>query len=260
MYGFGLSERNPFFVFDWNFSDASNDASRRFALINRPKETSVLMDLIDADSLIHYSLWAELPKNHPVGELWLETETDLKATIYLAYGGFFRQALTILRSWFEIAVHGVYFSDHWGQSTEKYEQWRKGARNAPAHVGDLTRALASRTDKLVAVDQPYISARLEPVYSFLSKQTHAQGLDMYNLQKGRDNVPRFLERSFDIWYQKTLEAFDALCFLYEIFFIKPLVSYFNGSPQERKRLQDSSNSLSGLMPSYGLLVGVVLSF
>ncbi len=254
-----MKKRNPFFVFDWLFADASNDAARRFALENRPKETEVLMDVIDADALIHYPLWQELPKNHPVGELWLETETDLKATIYLAYGGFFRQALTVLRSWFEIAIHGVYFSDHWGQPTEKYEQWRKGGRNAPAHVGDLARALTSRTDKSMAVDEHAIGARLEPVYSFLSKQTHAQGLDMFNLQEGRDNVPRFLEKSFDVWYQKTLDAFDALCFLYEIFFTKPLVSYFEGSAEERKRLEAAGKSLSGLMPSFGKLAEIVLS-
>ncbi len=253
-----MSGRNPFFVFDWLFSDASNDAARRFALLRRPRETEVLMDLVEVDSLIHYPLWKELPENHPVGELWLETETDLKGTIYLAYGGFFRQALTVLRAWFEIAVHGVYFSNHWGQPTEMYEKWRNGARNAPANVRDLARALASRTDKSRDVDEPAIKARLEPIYSFLSKQTHAQGLDVYKLQEGRDNVPRFLEKSFDIWYRNTLEAFDTICFLYELFFSNQLISYFKESPEERKRLGDGGKSLSGLMPSFGKLVELVL--
>ncbi len=254
-----MKKRNPFYVFDWLFTDASDDAARRFALIHRPKETEVLMDLIDVDALIHFPIWDVLPKEHPVGELWLETETDLKATIYLAYGGFFRQALTVLRSWFEIAVHGVYFSDHWGQPTERYEEWRKGERNAPAHIQDLARALASRTDMSMKVDEPAILARLEPVYSVLSKQAHAQGLDVFNLQEGRDNVPRFLEKSFDIWYRKVLEAFDAMCFLYEIFFLTPLATYFKKSPEETKRLQNVEKSLSGLMPSFAELVKHVLN-
>lgn len=118
----------------------------------------------------------------------------------------------------------------------------------------------SRPDKRIPVDEASIRNHLEPIYDFLSEQTHGQGLDMYNLQKERDNVPRFLPKSFDLWYQKTLEAFDALCFLYEVFFTGPLASYFKKSAQERKRLQNAEKSLSGLMPSFGRLAEVVLSF
>jgi hypothetical protein len=196
-----MGEQNPFTMFEWYFADVSkNDAARYHALKAKPKETSVLMDLVSANALIHFALWNELPKAHPVGELWLETETDLIATIYLAYGGFFRQALVVLRAWFEIAVHGVYFSDHYSQPSSRYRQWRRGKRNAPVRIDNLAEALASRQDMIFKADKATIQEKLKPIYSFLSEQTHAKGLDVYNLQQGRDNVPRYLSRSFDIWY------------------------------------------------------------
>jgi len=254
-----MSERNPFMTFDWYFTDVSQrDAARYHALRDRPVETSVLMDLISANSLIHFALWSKLPKNHPVSELWLETETDLLATIYLAYGGFFRQSLTILRSWFEIAVHGVFFSAHYGQCNNRYEQWRRGQRKAPANFRDLPKALASRQDMVINTDETAIGNKLIPIYSFLSQHTHAQGLDIYDLQKGRDNVPRYLFRSFDIWYRKVLEAFNSICFLYSIFFPKEIAMYFKGSKMEMHRVHKLANSLSGLMPDFGKLITDVI--
>jgi hypothetical protein len=246
-----MKEQNPFMAFDWYFTDISKeDAARYHALNDRPLETSALINLVSADSLIHFALWTELPKNHPVAELWLETQTDLLATIYLAYGGFFRQAFTVLRSWFEIAVHGVFFSAHYGQPSGRYEQWRRGQRNAPAKMQELAEALASRSDKAIQVDKATIFQKLDPIYSFLSLQTHAQGLDVYELQGGRDNVPRYLPKSFDLWYEKVLGTFDALCFLYRVFFPKELASYFKKSKAEMKLAQELAKSLSGMLPDF----------
>jgi len=103
---------DPFITFNWCFADVyKRDGARFHALEARKAETFVLMNLVEAHSLINFALWSELPKNHPVGELWLETQTDLEDSIYLAYGGFFRQALAIIRFWFEIAVHAFIFQD-----------------------------------------------------------------------------------------------------------------------------------------------------
>ena len=93
-----MESKDPFSIFDWYFADTLRDSARYQALEDRPSETLTLMELVNADSLVHFSLWSELPSNHPVAELWSETQTDLQATIYLAYGGFFRQAFTVLRS------------------------------------------------------------------------------------------------------------------------------------------------------------------
>jgi hypothetical protein len=164
-----VEHKNPFDTFDWYFTDASpRNSARVDALEAKPAETAILQDLVSADSIVHFALWSVLPKNHPVAELWMEPQTDLQASIYLAYGGFFRQALTVLRAWFEIAVHGVFFSAHYGQPTARYEQWRKGHRNASAKMKELSEALALRRDRLIPVDLATIYGKINPPYAFLS--------------------------------------------------------------------------------------------
>lgn len=250
-----MNEDDPFMTFDWYFSDVSErDGARFHALKSKKTETSVLMELIEAESLMHFALWNELPKNHPVGELWLETQTDLLASVYLAYGGFFRQALSVLRCWFEIAVHGVYFSDHYGQKNERYEQWRRGERKVPSKMEHVAKSLAFRQDIVVKIDEDTILKKLKPIYSFLSQHTHAQGLDIHQLQQGRDNVPRFLPRSYDIWYKKVLEAFDAISFLYRIFFPNQIASYFKGSEAELNRIRKLTKSLAKVLPNFSDLM------
>ncbi len=254
-------EQDPFSAFDWYFTDVSEEhAARLHALKDKSLETSILMKLLSADSIVHFALWSELPDNHPVGQLWLETQIDLLSTIYLAYGGFFRQALTVLRAWFEIALHGVFFSAHFGQSNGRYEQWRSGQRNAPAKMQEIARALASRSDKLVNTSENEILGVLDSVYSFLSMQTHAQGLDVYDLQEGRDNVPRYLPKSFNLWYENVLKAFDALCFVYRIFYTREIATYLKNSKPEMQRVQELNKTLSKLMPNFGMLIQDVIAY
>ena len=102
-------EQDPFFAFEWYFTDVSEiDGARFHALGDKPLETSVLMNLRRADSLVHFALWSELPENHPVGQLWLETQTDLLSTIYLAYGGFFAKHLLFFE--LGLKLHCMVFS------------------------------------------------------------------------------------------------------------------------------------------------------
>ncbi len=124
---------------------------------------------------------------------------------------------------------------------------------------ELAESLASRSDKVIQVDKSAILQKLD-VYSFLSLQTHAKGLDIYNLQDGRDNVPRYLPKAFDLWYEKVLETFDALCFLYRVFFPKEIASYFKKSKMEMERAYELAKSLSGVMPDFGNLMTDVFAF
>lgn len=249
-----MEKANPFTAFDWYFADVSaDDGARLHALQDRPQQTAVLINVVQADSLTNFALWSELPKGHPVGELWLESQTDLLATVYLAYGGFFRQALTIVRSWFEISTHAVFFSGHYGQRNGRYEQWRAGQRNAPANMAVLAESLAARTDKVLPVDKATILLKLSGLYEFLSRQTHAQGLDICDLQEGRDNVPRYLPKSFDIWYSKLLEAFGAICFLYRVFYPRELAAYLKGSKKELESMTALTGLLKDSVPEFGEL-------
>lgn len=259
MEGKGLGKNDPFMGFDWYFTDASKENAARFhALKAKKAETIVLMDLTGADSLVHFALYSELPKNHPVGELWLETQTDLLASVYLAYGGFFRQALSILRCWFEIAVYGVYFSAYYRQKNSRYEQWRSGVRKGP-RMEDVAKSLASRKNMVLKVDEATILKKTRPIYSFLSQHTHGQGLDIHQLQNGRDNGPRFLPRSYDTWYNNVLEAFDSVSFLYRIFFPYEIASYFRGSKAELNRVRELYKLLSTKLPDFRDLMNDVFA-
>jgi hypothetical protein len=253
-----MDKQDPFMRFDWYFTDVSKrDGTRYHSLNDKQEETSILMNLVEADTLVHFALWNELPKNHPVGELWLESQTDLLATIYLAYGGFYRQALAVLRCWFENVIHGVYFSAHYDQPTGRYEQWRQGKRKSPIKIEELAKSLASRNDMVVKVDEATFLKKLQ-LYSFLSEHVHAQGIDIYDLQKGRDNVPRYLSQSFDIWFEKVLEVFDTICFLYRIFYPNEISLYLKKSKKEIRWAYDLKKLLSSKMPKFGQLMGAVL--
>ncbi len=107
----------------------------------------ILGDVIDAGSIISFGVGSSLPSEHPVPQLWLETQTDLQSTIYLAYGGYFRQAFTILRCWLELSIYGVYFAEHYEQQpTSRYKAWRNRHREAPANMQNVARAPAGQVE------------------------------------------------------------------------------------------------------------------
>jgi hypothetical protein len=253
-----MKRRDVIRAFDWYFTDISQRDSARYETLRRkPRETSMLLRLISADSMVSFALWSELPKNHPVAELWFETQTDLLATIYLAYGGFFRQALSIVRSWFEISIDGVFFSAHYGQPRGRYEQWKLGQRNAPANMRIIAQSLSTRPQTGRHVSESTFVGKLEPIYSFLSDHTHGQGIQVYKLQDGRDNVPRYIPKSFDMWYRKVVESFDAICFLYGIFFPTEIASYLKKSKGEIARIRALSRALSQELPEFAKLASKV---
>jgi hypothetical protein len=209
---------------------------------------------VQADSIVSFGLWNQLPTGHPVSELWLETQTDLLATIYLAYGGFFRQAFTILRSWFELSVAGVFFSDHYRQRTSRYAQWRKGDRQVSTKMQDIAHSLAVRRSNSRSIPESVFLAKLDPLYGFLSKHAHGQGLDVFDLQSGRDNVPRFLGRSWDFWFAKALEVFDAQCFLHGAFFMDRLAVHLASSPAECREARRLAQRLGLHAPAFAALI------
>ena len=72
----------------------------------------------------------------------------------------------------------------------------------------IAASLATRSDKLIQVDETTLNQKLGPIYTVLTKQAHGEGLDIYDLQEDRDNVTRYLAKSFNLWYSKVLESFD----------------------------------------------------
>lgn len=249
-------ERDPDIAFDWYFSDVSEtDGARNAALTDQQAHTQELIGLVNADSIVHFALWSELPEGHPVSELWLESQTDLLATIYLAYGGYFRQAFTVLRSWFEIAMQGIFFAGHFGKPNARYEQWRMGNRNAPISMHSIASALVNRrTSNGVPLTEQAILQKLDPVYSVLSQHAHGRGLDVFDLQDGRDNVPRYLPKSFNLWYETVFSTVDAVYFFYATFYRDDVGSYLATSKSEFKRADSLCDEIGSKLPSYILLI------
>lgn len=249
-------ERDPNVAFDWYFSDVSDaDGARNVALADQRVHTQELIGLVSADSIVHFALWSELPEGHPVSELWLESQTDLLATIYLAYGGYFRQAFTVLRSWFEIAMQGIFFAKHFGKSNSRYEQWREGNRNAPISMQSIASALVGRkTSNGVLLTKQVILRKLDPVYSVLSQHAHGRGLDVFDLQDGRDNVPRYLPKSFNLWYETVFSTVDTVYFFYANFYRREIGSYLGSSKSEFKRAGSLCDEIGSKLPSYVLMI------
>ncbi|MGH9439404.1 MAG: hypothetical protein ACRD22_16315 [Terriglobia bacterium] len=247
-------------TFDWYWSDSyRSESARSQALKHRPKQTRTLARICEGDSLINFALWSSLPQGHPVGELWLETQTDLHAAIYLAYGGYFRQAFVVLRTWFELAIAGLYFANHYKQPNSRYRQWRAGNRQAPANISAISLSLAKRADTARSISPDQIRQRVEPVYAQLSHQVHGQGLDVYDLQNGRDNVPRFLARSFDLWWSAATRVFATICYLYGLFYTAELATYFRNSKPEIQRARSVARSLKSAVPEFSALVQAVVA-
>ena len=65
-----------------------------------------------------------------------------------------------------------------------------------------------------------IEERCRRMYDKLSTFTHSRGIDKYRLQEGRDNVPRYLERSFNLWFKLFKETSKINEDLLKVFFIE----------------------------------------
>ncbi|TAN02838.1 MAG: hypothetical protein EPN36_15120 [Rhodanobacteraceae bacterium] len=121
----------------------------------------------------------------------------------------------------------------------------------------IAESLAVRSGKSFDADAGSIFRRLDPVYAALCNHTHGRGLDVYDLQNGRDNVPRFLERSFDTWWQGLVQVFAVACYLYRLFYVKPLCQYFAEYGSEKRRAVALGKALHAIVPEFALLVSSV---
>ncbi len=77
---------------------------------------------------------------------------------------------------------------------------------------------------------------------------------MFDLQNGRDNVPRFLEASWDLWFENLLMTFDAICFLYRVFYVPELAAYLRVSSSEKRRAIALGTQLAAKVPECNLLI------
>lgn len=126
-------------------------------------------------------------------------------------------------------------------------------------MSQIAKSLSGRSDKLFKADFADIKQRLEPVYTTLCHHVHGQGLDLYDLQNGRDNVPRFLEQSFDIWFEMLNQVFGTICFLYRLFYAKELGAYLSRSKSELQHALTLKRVLNDNAPDFSLLITEAVS-
>jgi len=198
------------FSFDLGFSDIyPNESVRSITFENKSEELEHIRRIKNADSIVNFVLFAKLGGEHPSAQMWLETETDLSASIYLMLGGYYRQALICLRTWLELALIGIYYSKYYKGETSRYNQWKSNQRRSPAWKNLLdslfTRPEFKSVDK--AID---LRCKLKTLYTELSAFVHNRGMAQYKLQDGRNNVPRYVEHAFDTYHRMLQETLNML--------------------------------------------------
>jgi hypothetical protein len=227
-----------FGVFDLGFSDAfTQDSVRNQTFKHKLDGLTDAMKVINGDSILNYALFIELGDSHPTPRLWLECETDLRGSIYLALGGYYRQALICLRTWLELTLIGIYYNCHYTGENSRFEKWKRGQRRSPGWR-QLLGALFKRPRLQNADVNIALQDKLRVFYDELSCFVHGRGIELYELQRGRDNVPRFLEHSFDMWLRFLKQTYGLLLLTLFAEYGQPLDSYFRRNPTEAQRLAE----------------------
>ena len=201
-------------IFDFYWSDESGESVRFNTFKNKKEFFPEIEKIIDEDSELNFRLFDKFGAQHPVSQLWLESETDIKASIYLCFGGYYRQAIAILRNWLELTLLAIYFS----KRPQEYKKWKKGIEKSPTGRS-LIRKVFKDDDEKIAMKKE-LKEECEEIYNKLSTFTHSRGIDKYKLQEGRDNVPRYLEKSFNLWFKLFKETSKINRDLLKAFLIK----------------------------------------
>ena len=210
----GKQHYNWNFAFDFYWSDKSRASVRSETLKDKKEFFPEIEKIIDKNSELNFKLFEKFGAQHPISQLWLESETDIKASVYLCFGGYYRQAIAILRNWLELTLLAIYFSER----PQEYEEWKKGIKKSP--VGKpLIRKVFKEGDKKIVMKEK-LEKECEEIYDKLSIFTHSRGIDKYKLQEGRDNVPRYLEKSFNLWFELFKATWKVNKDLLKMFFIE----------------------------------------
>jgi len=225
--------------FDLDFSDGyecEGENVREDTFKHKLEELIKVKDIIEVDSIINFALFETLGNEHPSSKLWFESETDLKASIYLSLGGYYRQAIGCLRNWLEITLIGVYYSNYYKGKNSRFGQFINGKRQAP--IGkNLFNSLFRRKNFENADNKFGFKKYLENLYNELSSFIHCKGVEQYKLQDGRDNVPRFLMQSFDIWFKFLKRTAGMNVSILIIAYHQQLLDFFKNNKGEFNKLK-----------------------
>ena len=198
---------------DIGFSDAfEGENVRQLTLQEKLDILERAVDIMIIEEAMNFSVFSTQGATCPSAEIYaIDFPSDLRASIYLLLGGYYRQAILCLRNWLEIRLTGIYY----GYIHQKqYESWKNGTIEGP-FGRTLIRRLFSRSEFQKIDKKVGLRERLETLYSELSAFTHGGGLEHYDLQSQTNNVPRFNPQSVDLWFKFASRVFAELtiCFL-----------------------------------------------
>jgi hypothetical protein len=199
---------------DLGFSDLfDGDNARQLTLEQKLDTMRQAVEFVTIEEAMNYSIFDSKGSRHPTAEIYaIDFPSDLRASIYLLLGGYYRQAILCLRNWFEIRLTGIYFGLV-NQDRAYYENWKNGKRRAP--IGKkLIKNLFARAE-FHKIDEKFgLRKRLRSLYEELSAFTHGGILSRYDLQSKTNNVPRLNPQSVDLWFKFALRVFRELVFCY----------------------------------------------
>jgi hypothetical protein len=148
--------------------------------------------------------------------------------VYLAYGGYYRQAMGLLRSWIELVLAGLFFEK---QPQEDFQRWLEGKNRTPS--------IQTTIKKIWSSSKPHWVVSLEELADELDRYVHSRGIEKTKLQVGRDNVPRYIPHAYDIWYQLFKRSFAMYIEILVNTHPNELNNYYGRSKKETEELYSS---------------------
>jgi hypothetical protein len=188
-------------------------------------------NVVGIDENMSYSIFDKKGRKHPSAQIYaVDFPSDLRASIYLLLGGYYRQSILCLRNWLEMRLTGIYFG-FVNQDRRHYREWMRGKRWAP--IGkDLIKQLFSRAEFQKADQKFELRMKLRNLHAELSGFTHGAILGKYDLQSKTDNVPRFNPQSVDLWCDFALRVLRELVFCYFLAYGKDAFTSWQAEEQE----------------------------
>jgi len=204
------------FALDLGFSDyCPRENVREITITNKLDLVERAVSMMRIEEAISFSLFERLGPQHPSPQIYaLDFPSDLRASMYLLLGGYYRQAILCLRNWLEMRLLGIYFGFVERDETN-YEDWKLGKlgeEEAPFGRKRLIARLFARAEFQQADRLFGLRKSLVHLYGQLSSLTHGAGLEKQDLQADTDNVPRYNSRSVDMWFALLCRAYADIVF------------------------------------------------
>ena len=130
---------------DLGFSDFFEGDVRQLTLQEKLNIIEQAVNFVTIEEAMNFSVFSSQGSDCPTAEIYvIDFPSDLRASIYLLLGGYYRQAILCLRNWLEIRLTGIYYG-FVNQNREEYDEWKRDKRKGP-FGRSLIRKLFSRAE------------------------------------------------------------------------------------------------------------------